>query len=117
MGGLIAIAAQRMDWNIMHIPIVTAATPLKGTDASLAPALWSVGARQMITGSKWLEDLEKYIKLHSPKILHLSAKKDEIVESFSSFLPDHPSEIIDIVGHMAVLYETEFEDVFKQTPG
>ena len=115
MGGLIILAAQRIDRELLNIPVITAGTPLKGSYATIF-AFLSPAANQMHPDSLWLKEIRQDMIPHPRKILYASALLDELVPSSSSHINDNPWITTEIIGHMALVYELVLDDLFKRVP-
>ncbi len=108
MGGLIILAAQARDPELMHFQVVTAGTPFRGS--SLARfVFWHEAARQIRPDSKWLAKLREDIQNNPRKLLQIRAEKDEFVPTNSATLEMYPSYAAPIVGHAALIFELDPE--------
>lgn len=120
MGGLIILAAQRIDRELLDIPIVTAGTPLKGAEVAVLASLvffWSTAIYQMYPNSAWLKNLSLDLEEYPRKMFSISALIDELVPLNSSHLNNqHPWMTTKIIGHIALIYELVLTDILKRKP-
>ena len=75
--------------------------PYKGTPLAYL-AYWSGSARQIIPGSRFLEELNRKPVVNADGITTVSAKYDDVVPPQSSLLPGAKHKIIPAVGHLVL---------------
>ena len=118
MGGLVILAAQRIDERLLEFQVITAGTPLKGSPlAYLVP--WSEQGREMRPDSEWIKKLREHIKEHPRRLLQIQAESDELVPRDYSALEGYPTHITSFVGHAALIFKLDaeiFRGTFTQSP-
>ncbi len=119
MGGLVILSAQRLDRELLAIQVVTAGTPLGGALPAYFISPLNFATWQMSPGSTWLEKLvKKDMAIHPRMLLPVLAREDEIVSANASSVKEYPALVVDIVGHAALIFESElmiiFENLFKK---
>lgn len=78
--------------------LITLGGPLRGTPAML-PFAYLKSGKQVLPGSDFLKKFHPEHMTHPERIICISAKKDELVPGWSSFLPHSKHIILDVVGH------------------
>lgn len=106
MGGLIIVAAQRYDRQLMKFQVASAATPFRGAPSAYI-AFWRWPAYEMRPDAAWLRDLAEDMKNHPRKLFQIRAESDETVPAESSVLTGHPHYVAPFPGHIALIFELE----------
>ena len=112
MGGLIIIAAQRENHELLQFQVVAAGTSFHGTPLAYA-IFWRKPGRQMFPDSIWLQGLARDMEKNPRKLYQIRAKSDELVPAYSSVLEGYPAYVAPFVGHAALFFELD-PKIFKQ---
>lgn len=105
-GGLVVVTAQRLDRELIRLPVTTAGTVFKGTPMALFAVLTETG-RNKLPGSAWLLELEEDMRAHPRDLLQITAETDWLIPASANVLPNYPVYVAPFSGHMALIYELD----------